>query len=144
MSGDLDPDLRAGLTALSSSKTHAAGAVEGIEAAVLADGAPTAAAAVVGAELVALLKSGRPESAGARVEVLYLLGQLADAALTPVTGEPGAPPRPDGDGAVLACRRLLPDILAAAEHVENDPDEDVRVEAADTAEAAQEALDSLG
>lgn len=127
--------------------TRAAGlaAVERLEALSLVDDVPTPVAAQIGHYLAAALAADAELDPGVRIDVLYLLGQIAEASMAPLAGERGAPSGADRehDGAVLACRALLPAILAAAEHVEDDDDEDVRVEAADTAEAAQEGLDAL-
>ena len=119
--------------------------VERLETVTIVDGVPTAAAGPTAEQLAAALAADRVLDAGVRTEILYLLGQIAEAAMAPLSGERGAPADAGSahDDAVLACRALLPAILAAAEHLEDDDDADVRVEAADTAEAAQEALDAL-
>ncbi len=145
---DVCDGVRADLAALSGGEESGSvclAAIERLEHLSIVEGAPTPAAAAIAHHLAAALGADAVRDAGVRVEVLYLLGQIAEASMAPIVGGPGGVAADDHahDEAVLACRALLPAILAAAEHVEDDPEEDVRVEAADTAEAAQEALDAL-
>ena len=137
-------DLEA-LTGTGRSGSARLAAVERLEALSVVDDVPTSAAAPIARQLAGALAADAVVEPAVRTEVLYLLGQIAEASLAALVGEHGAPAGagPGHDAAVLACRALLPAILAAAEHLEEDDDADVRVEAADTAEAAQEALDAL-
>lgn len=111
-------------------------ATEHLDAAIVPGGRPCPVSGDVAAYVSGLLRRDLVEHPTTRVELLYFLGQVTEAA--------DAPPGEDDDGAVAGCRAVLAEILATAEHCERDTDPDVRVEAADTAESAVEVLERLG
>lgn len=126
-------DTGAHLIALTGTDPDAvAAASDHLDTAVIPGAVATAVTAPVAGYAIALLTAGRVPLPAARVELLYFLGQVTEAAQAPAD-EPG----------VAECRKLLPDILLAAEHCEGDAGEPVREEAADTAESALEAIEAI-
>ncbi|NNG37124.1 hypothetical protein [Nakamurella aerolata] len=109
-----------------------AAASDHLDTAVIPGAVATAATAPVAEYAIAVLAAGQVSLPAARVELLYFLGQVTEAAQAPAA-EPG----------VIGCRALLPEILRVAEHCEGDTSEQVREEAADTAESALEAIDTI-
>lgn len=127
-------DTAAHLEALTgASAVRLRAATEHLDAAIAPGGRASEAAPPVAQHVIALLQQDLVPDAAARIELLYFLGQVTEAA----EGEPEAP-------GVQGCRTALPAVLAVAEHCERDTDADVRTEAADTAEAAIEVMDRLG
>jgi hypothetical protein len=127
-------DTASHLIALSSADAAAIrAATEHLDAAIAPGGRAYEATAAVAGYVARLLFGDRVDEAATKVELLYFLGQVTEAA--------EGPERVPG---VLGCREQLPTILAVAEHCETDDDEDVRIEAADTAESAIEAMERLG
>lgn len=108
-------------------------AIDHLDRAIVPAGGSTQAAPLVAGYVVGLLADGVVPGPDTRIELLYFLGQITEAA-------EGTPDEPG----VAGCRALLPRILAVAEQCENDPNADVRVEAADCAEAAIEVMERLG
>lgn len=103
-----------------------------LDTAVIPGAVATVVTAPVARWAIAVLNAARVPLPAARVELLYFLGQVTEAAQAPA-GDPG----------VAECRKLLRDILLVAEHCEGDAGEQVREEAADTAESALEAIDAI-
>lgn len=127
-------DTAAHLGALiGSSQASRRAATEHLDAAIAPGGRASEAAPPVAEHVIALLQNDLVPDAAARIELLYFLGQVTEAA-------EGAPDEPGVQG----CRTVLPAVLATAEHCEGDTDPDVRTEAADTAEAALEVMGRLG
>lgn len=108
-------------------------ATEHLDAAIAPGGRASEAAPTVARHVIALLQQDLVPEPAARVELLYFLGQVTEAA-EGGSDEPG----------VQGCRGVLSEVLAVAEHCEQDTDPEVRTEAADTAEAAIEVMDRLG
>jgi len=108
-------------------------AIEHLDTAIVPGGRACAATPPVAGHVLGLLLDGAVPDPAIRVELLYFLDQVTEAAEAPAD-EPG----------VAGCRGLLTRILSAAEHCERDRDSDVRIEAADCAEAALEVAERLG
>lgn len=127
-------DTAAHLLALTTSNAAAlSAATDHLEVAIVPEATATAATPAVAAHVIELLLSGAVPNATTRTELLFFLGQVTEAAEGDVD-EPG----------VAGCRKLLPNILTVAERCEHDSQSGVRVEAADVAESAIEAMDRLG
>jgi len=127
-------DTAAHLRALKSADLGAVrAATEHLDAAIAPGGRATEATPAVAGYVARLLRGDLIADPAAKVELLYFLGQVTEAAEGPAK-IPG----------VLGCREQLATILTVAEHCEADADEDVRIEAADTAESAIEAMERLG
>jgi hypothetical protein len=108
-------------------------AIDHLDTAIVPAGGSTQAAPLVAGYVAGLLMDDLVRGADTRIELLYFLGQITEAA-EGASDEPG----------VAGCRALLPRILAVAEQCESDRNTDVRVEAADCAEAAIDVMDRLG
>lgn len=127
-------DTPAHLRALQSADPEALrAATEHLDSAIAPGGRASEATPLVAGYVARLLRGDLVADPAAKVELLYFLGQATEAA--------EGPPKIPG---VLGCRALLPTFLAVAEHCEADQDEDVRIEAADAAESAIEAMERLG
>lgn len=108
-------------------------ATEHLDAAIVPGGRASEVTGPVAEYVIGVLRADLVLDAGAKVELLYFLGQVTEAA-----------EGPEKEAGVPDCRVLLPAVLAVAEHCEADADPDVRTEAADAAEAAVEVMERLG
>lgn len=111
-------------------------ATEHLDAAIAPGGRACPVSADVAQYVSDLLQADLVSDSATKVELLYFLGQITDAADGVVAG--------DDPDTVLGCRALLAQILSTAEHCERDAEEDVRVEAADAAESALEVMEHHG
>lgn len=127
-------DTAAHLAALTGTSAAALeAATEHLDAAIAPGGRACPVSADVAVHVCELLTADLVPDAATRVELLYFLGQVTEAADASVAATDPA--------TVLDCRAALPRILGAAEHCESDDVEEVRVEAADTAESALEVME---